>query len=113
MCPNCKEPVSQFAAGCAVCGTDLEAHRRARAQRRGVRLPGLPRLVEADLVVGVVALAILGQPLIGIVLALLALYRHPDLIFPGPRRTALIALCGIGVVLLLATGGVGILFYGG
>jgi hypothetical protein len=22
-CPNCREPVSQFAAGCAVCGSSL------------------------------------------------------------------------------------------
>ena len=26
-CPNCKEPVSPFAAGCAVCGTDLDTRR--------------------------------------------------------------------------------------
>jgi hypothetical protein len=26
-CPNCKEPVSPFAAGCAVCGTDLDTKR--------------------------------------------------------------------------------------
>jgi len=26
-CPNCREPVSPFAAGCAVCGTDLDPHR--------------------------------------------------------------------------------------
>jgi hypothetical protein len=26
-CPNCKEPVSPFAAGCAICGADLDTHR--------------------------------------------------------------------------------------
>ena len=26
-CPNCKEPVSPFAAGCAVCGADLDPKR--------------------------------------------------------------------------------------
>ena len=26
-CPNCKEPVSPFAAGCAICGTDLDTRR--------------------------------------------------------------------------------------
>jgi hypothetical protein len=26
-CPNCKEPVSPFAAGCAVCGADLDTRR--------------------------------------------------------------------------------------
>ncbi len=30
-CPTCGEPVSQFAAGCAICGTDLE---KARAEHR-------------------------------------------------------------------------------
>jgi hypothetical protein len=26
-CPNCKEPVSPFAAGCAICGADLDTKR--------------------------------------------------------------------------------------
>jgi hypothetical protein len=26
-CPNCREPVSPFAAGCAICGTDLDTSR--------------------------------------------------------------------------------------
>jgi hypothetical protein len=26
-CPNCREPVSPFAAGCAVCGADLDTKR--------------------------------------------------------------------------------------
>ena len=26
-CPNCREAVSPYAAGCAVCGTDLDPHR--------------------------------------------------------------------------------------
>jgi len=26
-CPNCREPVSPFAAGCAICGTDLDTKR--------------------------------------------------------------------------------------
>src|SRR3954466_16263195 len=33
-CPRCGEPVSQFAAGCAICGADLEAARAARPERR-------------------------------------------------------------------------------
>ena len=31
-CPNCGEPVSQFAAGCALCGTELDP-RRAQGLR--------------------------------------------------------------------------------
>ena len=26
-CPNCREPVSPFAAGCAICGADLDTKR--------------------------------------------------------------------------------------
>src|SRR4051794_7673222 len=26
-CPNCREPVSPFAAGCAICGADLDTSR--------------------------------------------------------------------------------------
>ena len=38
-CPKCGQTVTPFAAGCAVCGTDLEA---ARAKRSARRLPALP-----------------------------------------------------------------------
>jgi hypothetical protein len=37
-------PVSVFAAGCAICGADLEAHRRALEERRmDVRMRRLAR----------------------------------------------------------------------
>lgn len=39
--PDCGEPVSQFAAGCAICGADLERHRREAAARRR----SMPRVV--------------------------------------------------------------------
>jgi hypothetical protein len=38
-CPSCREPVSPFAAGCAICGADLEAARAQLAARRRVELP--------------------------------------------------------------------------
>jgi hypothetical protein len=41
-CPGCGEPVSVFAAGCAICGADLEQHRRELAERR-IDLPAVPR----------------------------------------------------------------------
>jgi hypothetical protein len=43
-CPGCGMPVSVFAAGCAICGADLEAHRRALEERRmDVRMRRLAR----------------------------------------------------------------------
>jgi predicted amidophosphoribosyltransferase len=41
-CPGCGEPVSVFAAGCAICGTDLEQHRR-EIDQRGIDLPHVPK----------------------------------------------------------------------
>ncbi|MEA2401695.1 MAG: zinc-ribbon domain, partial [Thermoleophilaceae bacterium] len=36
-CPSCGEPVSPFAAGCAICGTNLEAARAELAAKRARR----------------------------------------------------------------------------
>jgi hypothetical protein len=41
-CPNCGETVTPFAAGCAVCGADLEAARRELASKRARRRVDLP-----------------------------------------------------------------------
>ncbi|HWF72314.1 MAG TPA: hypothetical protein VG186_03155 [Solirubrobacteraceae bacterium] len=41
-CPKCGQTVTPFAAGCAVCGTDLEAARAARSARRRIELPSAP-----------------------------------------------------------------------
>lgn len=38
-CPNCGQRVTPYAAGCAVCGTDLEAARARRRARPGIELP--------------------------------------------------------------------------
>jgi len=62
-CPECRQPVSQFAAGCAVCGTDLQAARAERAKRP--HLPGsLPPLGDDALRIGVTVLAALFSPLL-------------------------------------------------
>jgi hypothetical protein len=65
--------VSQFAAGCAVCGTDLQAARAELAERRArrPRVPGggVPRLGDDALRIGVTVLAALFSPLMGAVLA--------------------------------------------
>lgn len=77
-CPQCGQPVSPFAAGCAVCGTDLEAARARLAARRRPSLPGLPRLSTGldwvQIVVGLVlALSI---PPLGFVLSLYWASQH-------------------------------------
>jgi hypothetical protein len=38
-CPNCGQRVTPFAAGCAVCGADLEAARAKRSSQRRIELP--------------------------------------------------------------------------
>ncbi len=76
-CPNCGEPVSQFAAGCAICGADLEEARRKAAPRR---LPGVPSVTVprlSDLGGGLLlaVVIVLVFPLFGVVIALLQANR--------------------------------------
>jgi hypothetical protein len=72
-CPSCGERVSPFAAGCAVCGADLDIHRwdtgPATTQRAGSFLSALTfgsetgkwlLIVVLVLVFGLPALALLG-----------------------------------------------------
>jgi hypothetical protein len=71
-CPGCGEPVSPFAAGCAICGHDLIAARNALAQRRQrvpapFRARSLPRLGDDGLVLAVGLLLAIGSPLLGVV----------------------------------------------
>jgi hypothetical protein len=75
-CPNCREPVSPFAAGCAICGADLEAARKELAARKPiVKAPNvrLPRVgggqIEWIQVVLAVALAV-AFSLVGLLLSL-------------------------------------------
>src|SRR4051794_21803396 len=69
-CPHCKSPVTAYAAGCAVCGTDVAAARAALAERR-LRVPSIPALRLGDdgvrfLLALILALA---APLFGLLLA--------------------------------------------
>jgi hypothetical protein len=64
--------VSQFAAGCAICGYDLAAARRERAARRRLELPSLPRpawLGSEAWVAAVLLLLVVFMPMIGLLLA--------------------------------------------
>ena len=99
-CPNCREPVSPFAAGCAICGTNLEAARTELAAKRA-RRPQLPevRLGDDDLRIGVSVLAALFAPVMG---ALLTGYFAYDADRNGRTTTRnlmifLFAFCLIGV----------------
>jgi hypothetical protein len=104
-CPSCGEPVSQFAAGCAVCGADLEAHRTELAARRTSipELPGRARLrgsgdVHVTRLVFAIA-ATLFAPFVGLVLAAWFAY-HADQDGRDGIRNALIAVC-VGAIAML------------
>jgi hypothetical protein len=69
-CPKCGEPVSPFAAGCAICGTNLEAARSELAAKRArrPRLPGPVRLSDDGVRIGVSVLAAVFAPVMGALL---------------------------------------------
>jgi hypothetical protein len=69
-CPNCREPVSPFAAGCAICGTNLEAARAELAAKRSRRpqLPGAVRLSDDAVRIGVGVVAAVFAPVMGALL---------------------------------------------
>ena len=95
-------PVTPFAAGCAVCGADLEAHRRRQAERRErlapVRPPALPR-VSLDPDVGAVALCAVGAVLFP-VLALLFVFFFVRDPMRANVRIPLSACAALAVVFL-------------
>ena len=69
-CPNCGEPVSPFAAGCAICGTDLEKARSELAAKRARRPQvSTPRIGDDGVRIGVSVLATLFSPLMGALLS--------------------------------------------
>ena len=103
--------MSAFAAGCAICGADLERYRRELAERRRsmpsvpvpgavsdrLRLPG-----RGDVHVGRLALAAfvtLLAPLFGLFLAAWFAY-HADQEGRDGIRNALIAVCGFAFAML-------------
>jgi purine-cytosine permease-like protein len=88
--------VTPFAAGCAICGADLEAHRAQQAQRRHVTVPTPSVRLPYDwwLFAGT-ALAALLFPLLGLILAYFAGRDRT-----GGERTFFIAMGVISIVLL-------------
>jgi hypothetical protein len=98
-CPKCREPVSPFAAGCAICGTDLEAARAELAAKRARRpsLPGQVRLGDDAVRVGVGVIAAVFAPVMG---ALLTGYFAYDADRNGrtATRNLMIALLGLSLI---------------
>jgi hypothetical protein len=101
-CPNCGSTVSQFAAGCAICGEDLVAAREARERRRMPALPGAsraPHITGQDALVGGLMIIIgFASPILGGVIAgLFALQAHND----GNVVRRNLCLIGVGVAVVM------------
>jgi hypothetical protein len=103
-CPDCGSTVSQFAAGCAICGADLVAARQARERRREA-LPTLaapswvPRITGTDaFLAALLVLAAFAAPLIGGPLAgLFAYFAHQK----GDVVQRNLALAAVAVALIV------------
>jgi hypothetical protein len=78
-CPNCKEPVSPFAAGCAICGYDLVAARTERAQR-SAWMDRIPTINFGDdwVVFGLCLLLALGAPVVGFIFGAFLAWRADE-----------------------------------
>lgn len=74
VCPRCGASVTPYAAGCGVCGADLERLRRAR-RRRAPSAPSLATDLAQNLVLAaVMVLVAVFAPLWGLLLAGLVSY---------------------------------------
>ena len=106
-CPNCGASVSQFAAGCAICGENLTAARQALERRREAR-PSLtapawvPQVTASEAILGaILIIAAFGFPIVGGPIAGLFAYfghRNGDLV---QRNLALVAVAVAVIVLLV------------
>jgi hypothetical protein len=85
-CPQCGTEVSQFAAGCAICGADLVAARAATGRTLGDRLARLePEFIRSAesrkeiVLVAIMALVTFFFPFAGLFLCgFIAYVRHRD-----------------------------------
>src|SRR3954452_10549456 len=106
-CPSCGSSVSQFAAGCAICGENLTAARQELERRREARpsleAPGwFPEVTAGDAILGaVLIIAAFGFPIIGGPIAGLFAYfahRNGDTV---QRNIALVAVAIAVIVVVL------------
>lgn len=108
-CPRCGTATTPFAAGCAVCGEDLEAARRPRRTRsfpaiRAPALPGRQRELAEDAVAMLLMLVVaVYSPLFGIGLALLIAWDSNRNGRRLRRNLALVALA-VAVLAIFAPG---------
>jgi hypothetical protein len=95
-CPQCGEPVTPFAAGCAICGADLEAHRAAQAERRQLAVPVPAVRLPYDwwLFLGTAVAALL-MPILGLILAYFAGRDRT-----GAERTFFIVMGVVSIAML-------------
>jgi hypothetical protein len=110
-CPKCGEPVSAFAAGCAICGADLGTARAQLAEKRdrspvvraGRHVPSVSFGGDGFQIVVAVLLALFA-PILGFALAGFLAWNADQ---EGRIRTRNIMLVIVGfTVVMLATGGV-------
>ena len=108
-CPNCGSTVSQFAAGCAICGENLTAARQDLERRReawpSLAAPSwFPQITAGDAVLGgILLIAAFSFPIIGGPIAGLFAYfghRNGDLV---QRNLALVAVAVAVIVLLVVS----------
>lgn len=107
-CPGCGSSVSEFAAGCAICGEDLVAARERRDRRRealSLSAPSwVPRITGADAVLGgLLILAAFAAPLIGGPIAGLFAYFANERGDVVQRNLALIAVAVALIVVILVS----------
>jgi hypothetical protein len=94
-CPQCGERVTPYAAGCAVCGADIETARNEVAARRGpsrvIGGPGMPRFrIDDDALRLIIALLVaLAAPLFGLLLACWFAWHAHGENRPGMRNAML------------------------
>ena len=100
-CPRCGSTVSPFAAGCAVCGTDLDAARARHRRMPTISLPALNHDTRNTVfLLAIVTLLVVFAAPFGILLALYCAWdrnRNGDL----RMRDVLIALALLGVAFIV------------
>jgi hypothetical protein len=104
-CPNCGEPVTPFAAGCAICGADIAAARAAR-ERRGMSLDRVgivrvPTLGDDGLRIVIALLVTIAAPFFGVLLDCWFAWQLHQETRTG-MRNVMLAFAVLGVVSLMA-----------